>query len=343
MQSIHRVKARLISFLIALSSAIPAMAGQWASDTLGPDFQKIYFNQGTDYSGPVRSTLIRYVPSDTCRKAVVYIHGFNDYFFQKEMAEEFGKHGYAFYAIDLRKYGRSLMKHQKRCQVRNFKEYFPDIDSAFRAVLQAVPGRDSIILMGHSTGGLLASYYLANTPSAPVGALILNSPFLDWNLGKLECFVPFAATAGAIFPSRMISSGSSRAYGESLNQEFHGEWTFDTLWKSISPAKVELSWIRAVDRAQRWLRGHPYSINCPILLLYSSESCNLKSWNENARHADAVLDVADIKKYGLKLGHQVTAARVNGGIHDLILSRPDVRYPLYAYIFRWLRQHVPPS
>lgn len=333
------MKTRIITSLVfALTTAISALAGQWLADTLGTDFQKKYFDQGTDYSGAVRSTLIRYIPSDTCHKAVIYIHGFNDYFFQKEMAEEFGKHGYAFYAIDLRKYGRSLTNQQKRCQTRNLKEYFPDIDSAFCTVLQGVPKRDSVILIGHSTGGLLASYYLAQNPKAPVSALLLNSPFLDWNLGKLECFLPIVSTAGAVIPDKMIYSGNTRTYGESLSKDFHGEWTFDTLWKSISPTKVELSWIRAIDKAQRWLRKHPYSIHCPILLMYSSESCNLKTWNESAQRADAVLDVADIKKYGLKLGHRLTAAKVSGGMHDLILSSPDVRYPLYDYIFRWLRR-----
>ncbi len=42
-------------------------------------------------------------PQNT-QKAVLYIHGFIDYFFQTEMAEQFNQHGYDFYALDLRKY-----------------------------------------------------------------------------------------------------------------------------------------------------------------------------------------------------------------------------------------------
>ncbi len=30
----------------------------------------------------------------------------SDYFFQTEMADQFNQHGYDFYALDLRKYGR---------------------------------------------------------------------------------------------------------------------------------------------------------------------------------------------------------------------------------------------
>lgn len=42
------------------------------------------------------------------RRAVLYVHGFVDYFFQTHLADAFEEHGYTFYAIDLRGYGRSL-------------------------------------------------------------------------------------------------------------------------------------------------------------------------------------------------------------------------------------------
>ncbi|MEK8226237.1 alpha/beta hydrolase [Oerskovia sp. M15] len=42
------------------------------------------------------------------RRAVLYVHGFVDYFFQAHLGDAFEEHGYAFYAIDLRGYGRSL-------------------------------------------------------------------------------------------------------------------------------------------------------------------------------------------------------------------------------------------
>lgn len=41
------------------------------------------------------------------RTAVLYVHGWNDYFFQRHLADYWTRHGYAFHAIDLRRYGRS--------------------------------------------------------------------------------------------------------------------------------------------------------------------------------------------------------------------------------------------
>ena len=327
------------ALILALRSLVSAQAQPWSADTLGGKCEVRYFDQGRDYSGPVRSSVVRLQSEQPSDVAALYIHGFNDYFFQTEMAEKFVQHGYGFYAVDLRKHGRSLTAGQKRCQVRSFKEYFPDIDSALSVI--AADGYKKIVLMGHSTGGLVAAFYLAHHPDVPIDALLLSSPFLDWNLGKKECLVGVVAGLGAVLPNVSFKSGSGRAYGESLNRRFHGEWTYDTLWKSLDPTKVDLGWVRAVNSAQNYLKHHTMRIDQPILLMYSARSIDAVDWSPEVNRADAVLDVADIRKYGMQLGPHVTAIKVEGGMHDLILSARDVREPLYDYIFAWLAERVP--
>ncbi len=322
----------LITVYIALTLSVSAQS--WMPDILGNGFEMRYVDQGQDYSGDVRCTIVRHQSPVPSKKGVLYIHGFNDYFFQKEMAEKFAAHAYNFYAVDLRKYGRSLMPGQKHFEIRNLKEYFPDVDSALVAMRHA--GCDTIVLMGHSTGGLVSSYYMALTPQAPVCALILNSPFLDWNLGKLECLVNAVSALGKIFPDIPISSGSGTAYSESLLRGEHGEWNYNTDWKQRLSPKVNTGWIRAINMAQHDLRKHKDAIHVPILLMYSAHSLNTDNWIPDANHADVVLDVSDIKKYGRMLGPDITFLKVPGGIHDLMLSSQNVRTPLYTYIFKWL-------
>ena len=55
------------------------------------------------------ATLVRLRAAAPTRRAVLYLHGFVDYFFQTHLAEFFTERGYDFYALDLRKYGRSLL------------------------------------------------------------------------------------------------------------------------------------------------------------------------------------------------------------------------------------------
>ena len=135
-----------------------------------------------------------------------------------------------------------------------------------------------------------------------------------------------------------ITQGESTAYGESLLKGAHGEWTFDTRWKMPRSPDVTAGWVRAISLAQHDLRDGKADIRVPILLLYSSRSVNCSEWTPEFQRADAVLDVNDIKKYGMELGPHVTCVKVMNGMHDLVLSAPTVREPLYRFIFQWLEK-----
>ena len=56
-----------------------------------------------------------------------------DYFFQTEMAEQFNAQGY-FYALDLRKYGRSKLPHQIFYNVLDLNEYDAEITQALEII-----------------------------------------------------------------------------------------------------------------------------------------------------------------------------------------------------------------
>lgn len=330
------MKRFFIALLAAVAVSGAVAAPKWIDDVLGHGFEMTYVHQPADYSGPVRSTVVRRLCGDQTGCGVLYIHGFNDYFFQLQMAEEFNAHGYDFFAVDLRKYGRSLLKGQRPFQARDMREYFADIDSAL--VEMRREGLRRIVVAGHSTGGLLAAYYMARNGGAVdnVEALVLNSPFLDWNLGALEKFTGAVGALGRIWPSFRISQGHSTAYSESLLSGEHGEWSYNTAWKMRESPDVEASWVNAIDMAQRYLRKHPMSIKVPVLVMCSMESADVKEWSDICQRADIVLDVNDIVKYGKTLGPNVTVARVAGGMHDLVLSAPAVRNAVYAYLFKWL-------
>lgn len=323
----------ILLFLTLLPLALSAY--DWTPDSIGHGYAYSYVDQGRDYSGPVRSTVVRKSAHNSVGCAVLYIHGFNDYFFQTEMGDFFVKNGIDFYAVDLRKYGRSLMPGQKRFQVRDLKEYFPDIDSAL--VAMRADGIKSIILLGHSTGGLVASYYLSERRPAEVKGLILNSPFLDWNLGWMteSVLLPLVSVVARVFPSVAIPQGGGTGYGESLLIGEHGHWSYDTTKKLRVSPPVEAGWVRAIDEAQRKLRqGRP--IKVPVLLMRSDNSVSGDEWSEAFNHGDAVLDVDDISRYGRTLGPSVTEVVVKGGMHDLVLSEP----PLGEAVCRRMTQFI---
>ena len=324
----------LIVFMLLIAIALKA---EWQDDILGNGYKKMYIYHPRDYSGSIRSTIIRKMSHCQNRRGILYIHGYNDYFFQNEMGNRFVDSCFHFYAVDLRKYGRSLINGQSKFQVRDIREYFADIDSAISVMKQ--DGITQIVLMGHSTGGLTASLYMAEHAHPLIVALILNSPFLDWNLGPLESFIPIISGIVGIFPNISIAQGGSDAYAKSLLDKFSGEWTYNTNWKMIQSPNVDTGWIRAIDQAQMKLHNG-VNIAVPILLMRSAKSHNTNEWDSICNQADIVLDVNDIKKYGHRLGHNITEMTVYGGVHDLFLSDKMIRDDIYDEIFEWLDQKV---
>lgn len=312
------------------------LSTQWSRDTLGGGFESRYVDQGTDYSGRVRSTIIRYDSpcGDSLHRGVLYVHGYNDYFFQKEIAERFADSCYSFYAVDLRKYGRSIMPGQQMFEVRDISEYYPDIDSALAEMKHA--GIDSVILIGHSTGGLTVSSYMNDRNPAQVTKLILNSPFLDWNMTpfKEKVLVPAVSWIGGMIPGISISQPADSTYSESLLKSGFGNWSFNTDWKVQKARPVTSGWLHAITSAQKKLQKGA-SINVPILLMHSDKSYSGDD-TAQVKRADVVLDVKDMERYGPALGQNVTMQTIPDGIHDLVLSMPAPREKTYESIFDWL-------
>ncbi len=315
---------------------------QYRPDPLGELFEQVTLELSEAFDGKVVTTVVRHTPLDSVSRAVLYVHGYNDYFFQREMAEKFVEQGWQFYAVDLRRYGRSAREWQRPFEVREMSEYFEDIDAAID--LMQSEGMEQIILMGHSTGGLTTPLYCHhNRENLRVDALILNSPFFDMNLGGsyLENLgVPAVSSLGSVFRRLTVMGGSDSVggYGRSISDKYDGEWSFDTSMKRLESLPITAGWIRAIHLGQKELQKG-LDIPCPILVLYSDNSVS-GSYSPDYMRGDSVLDVEDIAAYAHCLGAHVSEIVVEGGMHDLVLSAPDVRYPLYEDIFEWIGSHL---
>ncbi|HET8660245.1 MAG TPA: alpha/beta hydrolase, partial [Micromonosporaceae bacterium] len=77
------------------------------TDVLGAPYERHTIELGSDDEGAVVATLVRRRADAPTRRAVLYVHGFNDYFFQTHLADFYVARGWDFYALDLRKCGRS--------------------------------------------------------------------------------------------------------------------------------------------------------------------------------------------------------------------------------------------
>jgi len=289
----------------------------WRPDGRLQGFEALELDFPDDYDGPVVATLVRLPAGAAPRGAVLYVHGFADYFFQRHMAERFAMEGYAFYAIDLRKHGRSLRPHQHPNFCKSLAEYYPDITRALAEI------GEPVLLAGHSTGGLTCSLYAhEGERRQAVRALWLNSPFFDWRMPdwkKVELHL--AAAWGRFFPFLKDERSLREDYVDSL---LDAQWEFDLRLKPRRGFPIYFGWLGAItDAHARVRRG--LGLECPVLSMHSDE-------------ADVVLDWRDIARWSRMLGPDVTVLAFPGAVHDLVLSRPEIREAVFRELFSWAGQ-----
>jgi alpha-beta hydrolase superfamily lysophospholipase len=310
-------------------------------DVLGEPYRAETLHLPDDDEGAVVATLVSRRAGQPTDKAVLHVHGFADYFFQLPAADYWTDRGYDFYALDLRKYGRSLLPHQTPNFTTDLRDYYQEVDEAVRLVTER-DGHDHLVLSAHSTGGLVLPLW-AHDRQVPLAGMVLNSPWLDLHGSFLLRTAGTKAIdqIGARRPYLAIPREVSGFYARSLHRDHDGEWDFDLAWKPLESWPVYAGWLRAVRRGHaRAHRG--LDITAPVLVLTSDRSGHPKAWDDTCSSSDIVLDVEQIRKWAHKLGHHVTLTRVEGALHDVTLSREPVRRRAFDQIDRWLAAYVEP-
>lgn len=304
-------------------------------------FDTVTFELKPDYGGDVTATLVSLRESLHNRCAVLYIHGYGDYFFQEHLADFYAKQGLAFYALDLRKHGRSLSEHQRPNFAKSLDEYYEEIALAIEHIRKH---HNYLLLNGHSTGALTASLFLQDHALAnQVDALFLNSPFWEFSLpGFLKKWVlPRLAGAGKKTPYKTTFAKLSKLYGMSIHKDFNGEWSYNRTWKPVGGFPIYQGWMNAIYTGQQRIwKG--LTLDLPILVMHSDRSVfRLFRWSDDLLRADAVLNVEDMRKHSYKLGNQVEQQEIPEAMHDIFLSSSQVRQHAFDRLAEWIGRTCP--
>lgn len=312
---------------------------------LGPPYTARTLQLTPDEEGEVVATLVSRRAAEPTGRAVLYVHGYVDYFFHDHVAQFWVDEGYDFYALDLRKYGRSLRPHQTANYCADLTEYDEELDEAVR-IIRDEGDHHTLVVMAHSMGGLATALWISRRPPGTVAALVLNSPWLTphnapWierNPGTLRA----VETLGTVRRNLVLPMRISRHHGHSMHRNFRGEWDYDLTWKPPEGFPARAGFGRALVRGHRAVaRG--LDLPCPVLLACSTRSVRANRWSEEIMHADALLNVEDMVTRGAHLGRHVTIVRIEGGVHDLGLSATEPREHYLAEVRRWARAYVPGS
>jgi alpha-beta hydrolase superfamily lysophospholipase len=313
------------------------LPGYWQrTRTLGPD---------PHGEGELVATLVRRGESGSAQHAVVALHGYTDYFFNTELADRFAARGFAFYALDLHKCGRS----RRADQTPHFTTELANYDAELQWALDVV-GADTdgakVCMYGHSAGGLIATLWLdrlrERTALGDVGALVLNSPFFDL---QGPAILRSAASSAALVALarwrklRVIRKPTPGGYGTTLHRDYGGDFDYNLDWKPLGGFPVTLGWLNAIRRGQHRLhRG--LDVGVPNLILRSDHSVPEAPEPEAIQRGDAVLDVRQIARWAGCVGNRTTIAPIVDAKHDVFLSLPQPRAAAYGELDAWLDYYL---
>lgn len=337
--------------------------GDWTADVLGDEFEQRTLPLGRDDEGEVVATLTRALPaarppapSGWSRLLgrlrgtpqppppllegvdVLYVHGWSDYFFHKRLARFWTSRGARFYALDLRKYGRSLRDGQTPGYITDLGTYDEDIAAALDVIRSdAADERRRLVLFGHSTGGLVLSLWASRHPGA-ADAVILNSPWLEFQLAPLRAAIaPVVELQARLRPLDAAPQIDLGFYARAQAAVADPDDAMETnpQWRPVPAMPVHAGWLRAILRGHRTV-SEGLSIAAPVCVLLSARSTVPTRWSEELTSADTVLVVDEVAQRALKLGSSVSVERIDGALHDVFLSRKHARDDAYSRLERWV-------
>lgn len=321
--------------------------GEWVEDML-PECSRRSIPLSADEEGPLSATLVRYDGELGAHAAegeplapVLHIHGWTDYFYNLPKARQWALWGRRFYALDLRKYGRSLRSWHTPGYISDLAEYDAEIGAALAIIAEAHPDAPAPLLHAHSTGGLIAALWAQRHPHS-LSALILNSPWLE-----LSGDVPARATIEGLLtplshlnPRRPLKIPKIDNYWQSLSDEARGEWHLHPRMRPRNSFPITAGWMRAVMAGHRRI-ADGLDLELPLLVLLSTSTVYRRQWSSEHLTADAVLDVDLLAKRAVRLGRRVTVLRQRGALHDVFASEETVRTASFEEVRRWLLAYAP--
>ncbi|MCI4676390.1 alpha/beta hydrolase [Candidatus Mycolicibacterium alkanivorans] len=321
-----------------------AARAEWADDVL-PGYQQTSLALGPDPDGEgdLFATLVRRGDSAPTAHTVLAVHGFTDYFFNTELADQFAGHGFRFYALDQHKCGRSWRDGQTPHFTTDLARYDRELERATAIITAENPGT-RVLVYGHSAGGLIVSLWLDRvrrrkaTAALSLAGLVLNSPWLDLH-GPAILRTRLTSTAiGALSrvgKTTVVRGTGKGGYGLTLHREYHGEFEYNLQWKPLGGFPVTFGWIHAIRRGQATLhRG--LDVGMPNLILRSDHSVRETADPATMQRGDAVLDVTQIARWAGCIGNHSTVVPIPDAKHDVFLSLAEPRAAAYRELGRWL-------
>jgi len=255
-------------------------------------------------------------PDGYVKAVLLIVHGLGEYSGRyMNVINHFVPLGYAFYGLDHVGHGRS---DGKREMINRFEDYTDTLTIYLKMVKAWQPGRP-IFLLGHSMGGLIASYYLLDHQadfkgavlSAPSIKIPANIPTMTIILGKILSAI--APKAGILALDATGISRDPEVVNAYINDPlvFHGK----------TPARLAAEMLKAMQRVM----AEAGKITLPFLALQGS--------------ADRLVDPGSAQMLYDKTSSNDKVLKIFDGFYHEVFNEPE-RAIVLKDMESWLKAHV---
>tara|TARA_A100000164_G_scaffold268535_1_gene240439 strand:- start:743 stop:1846 length:1104 start_codon:yes stop_codon:yes gene_type:complete len=282
-------------------------------------------------------TSLTYKTKKGNKKALLWVHGFNDYYFHFNIGDMLvNDYDTDIYAITLRRYGSTIKKDDNLLfYTDDLDEYLEDIDICFNKILNN--NYDKIIMYGHSTGGLTSTIYCdRGTYKKKINGLILNSPFFDLNDSPfMEWILKNIIYYLGIINPKFQLSGNDNTQWNATSEETLERFYFNPEYKLRGNSPIYAGWIKAVHYYQNKIHNREININVPAIVLYSNKTLKYPVQDDG----DNVLDVNEINKYSNYLGgtNEVVEYIIKNATHDVLCSEDKPRDKAISIMMNFIK------
>ncbi len=275
--------------------------------------------------GSLRSGRLPVVPGDDPHVHVIYVMGLSEFCEKKfELARDFNRMAINFHVFDRYGQGKSprYLSNPYKQHAKGIEKDLADI-AAYRQ--QFIPAGDTVFLLGHSTGGLLALHAQQKYPALFRGT-ILTSPLLGMKTPLVRTRESFVAKLKlpSFITSLYIPGGRDNVSRRDLmlplkEQDFSSDPIRNKLHQDLCDSDPDLrsgsptiGWVltmcRAIDSALK--PAFAAQVSRPICIFTAGDD-----------------KLVDNRNTGILAGRLPSASMTNfpGAKHELLMETDDIR------------------
>ena len=209
------------------------------------------WSAGPGAEGAPRAVVARKLARRRPPRAVLFLHGWSDYFFNEELA---GLLDPARLRVLRPGHAQPRAQPARRAThggyVADLDDYDAEITAALGIIAALHPEAEpppTVALMGHSTGGLIAALWASRHPGL-VSQLILDSPWLEMHGSPAvrRAARTMVEPLARFRPEAVIRLPERSFYWRSISSAAEGEWTLDDNYRPPRAFPVRAGWLSAV-------------------------------------------------------------------------------------------------